>query len=73
MAALECKVAMVISRLVKFELRLELKIEQKHGTSLVKLVLSGRKSASRQSVCRSQLYISISPHRTSGNCPKILS
>jgi hypothetical protein len=35
MTALECKVAMVISRLVKFELLLELKIEQKHGTSLV--------------------------------------
>jgi hypothetical protein len=34
MAAIECKVAMVISKLVKFELLLELKIEQKHGTSL---------------------------------------
>jgi hypothetical protein len=32
MAALECKVAMVISRLVKFELLLELKFEQKSGT-----------------------------------------
>jgi hypothetical protein len=35
MAALECKVAMVISRLVKLELLLELKFEQKKGTSLV--------------------------------------
>jgi hypothetical protein len=34
MAALECKVAMVISRLVKFELLLELKFKQKSGTSL---------------------------------------
>jgi hypothetical protein len=33
MAALECKVAMVISRLVKLELHLELKFEQKKGTS----------------------------------------
>jgi hypothetical protein len=57
MAALECKVAMVISRLVKFELLLELKIEQKHGTSLVKLVLSRIKSGLLQSVCPSQLYI----------------
>jgi hypothetical protein len=34
MAAIECKVAMCISRLVKFELLLELKIEQKNSTSL---------------------------------------
>jgi hypothetical protein len=40
MAALECKVAMFIARLVKFELHLELKFEQKKGISLVKLVLS---------------------------------
>jgi hypothetical protein len=40
MAAIECKVAMCISRLVDFELFLELKFEQKKGTSLVKLVLS---------------------------------
>jgi hypothetical protein len=33
MAAIECKLAMCISRLVKFELLLELKIEQKKGTS----------------------------------------
>jgi hypothetical protein len=32
MAALEYKVAMVISRLVKLELHLELKFEQKKGT-----------------------------------------
>jgi hypothetical protein len=43
MAALECKLAMCIIRLVEFELLLELKIEQKNGTSLVKLVLSRRK------------------------------
>jgi hypothetical protein len=47
MATLECKLAMCISRLVEFELLLELKIEQKDGTSLVKLVLSRRKSVSR--------------------------
>jgi hypothetical protein len=37
-------VDMCISSLVEFELLLELKIEQKDGTSLVKLVLSRRKS-----------------------------
>jgi hypothetical protein len=47
MAAIECMLAMCISRLVKFELLLELKIEQKKGTSLVKLVLSRRKSGLR--------------------------
>jgi hypothetical protein len=54
MAAIECKLAMVISRLVKFELLLELKFEQKSGTSLVKPVLSRRKSGLLQSVCLSQ-------------------
>jgi hypothetical protein len=34
MAAIECKLAMCISRLVKFELLLELKIEQNVGTLL---------------------------------------
>jgi hypothetical protein len=34
MATLECKVAMCFSRLVEFELLLELKFEQKSGTSL---------------------------------------
>jgi hypothetical protein len=53
MAALECKVAMVISTLVKFELLLELKIEQKHGTSLVKLDLLRR---SRVSVRPSYIF-----------------
>jgi hypothetical protein len=38
MAAIECKLAMCTSRLVEFELQLELNIEQKKGTSLVKLV-----------------------------------
>jgi hypothetical protein len=33
MAAIECKLAMCISRVVEFELLLELKIEQKNGTS----------------------------------------
>jgi hypothetical protein len=33
-AAIECKLAMCISRLVKFELLLELKFEQNKGTSL---------------------------------------
>jgi hypothetical protein len=44
MAVIECKLAMCISRLVNFELLLELKFEPKHGTSLVKLLLSRRKS-----------------------------
>jgi hypothetical protein len=35
-------------------------LEQKHSTSLVKLVLSRRKYGLLQSVCPSQLYISIS-------------
>jgi hypothetical protein len=34
MATIECKLAMCISRLVELELLLELKIEQKDGTSL---------------------------------------
>jgi hypothetical protein len=54
MAAIECKLAMVISRLVKFELLLELQFEQKRGTSLVKPVLSRRNSGLLQSVCLSQ-------------------
>jgi hypothetical protein len=40
MAAIECKVAMCICRLLDFELLLELKFEQKKGTSLVKLVVT---------------------------------
>jgi hypothetical protein len=36
---------------------MELKFEQKSGTSLVELVLSRRKSGLLQSVCPSQLYI----------------
>jgi hypothetical protein len=47
MATLQCKLAMCISRLVEFELLLELKIEQKTFTSLVKIVFLKRKSASR--------------------------
>jgi hypothetical protein len=50
-----------ISRLVKLELLLDLKFEQKHSTSLVKLVLSRRKSALPSvrgpDVCPSQLHI----------------
>jgi hypothetical protein len=61
MATIECKLAMCISRLVEFELLLELKIEQKHGTSLVKLVLSRenprhRQCADRTSVCPSYIF-----------------
>jgi hypothetical protein len=48
---------MIISRLEEFELLLELKLEQKKGTSLVKLVLSHRKSGLLQSVCPSPWYI----------------
>jgi hypothetical protein len=47
MAAIECKLAMCISRLVEFELLLKLKFEQKTDTSLAKLVLSRRKSGLR--------------------------
>jgi hypothetical protein len=47
MATIECTLAMSIKRLVEFELLLELKIEQKYGTSLVKLLLLRRKSVSR--------------------------
>jgi hypothetical protein len=73
MAAIECKLAMVISRLVKFELLLELKIEQKSGTSRdspsYKAASSLNSPCANSTVCPSQLYISISPYRTSGNCP----
>jgi hypothetical protein len=71
MATLECnKLVMCISRLVEFELQLELKIEQKYGTSLVKLVLSRRRSASLlQSVCPSQLYWENIAHRYARNSP----
>jgi hypothetical protein len=34
MATIECKLAMCNNRLVEFELLLELKIEQKNGTTL---------------------------------------
>jgi hypothetical protein len=34
MAVVECKLAMCVSRLAEFELLLELKFEQKKGTSL---------------------------------------
>jgi hypothetical protein len=47
MATIECKLTVCINRLVEFELLLELKIEQKNGTSLVKPVLSRRKSGLR--------------------------
>jgi hypothetical protein len=42
--AIECKEGLCISRLVDFELLMELKLEQKPGTSLVKLLLSRRKA-----------------------------
>jgi hypothetical protein len=51
MAAIECKLAMVISRLVKFELLLELKIEPKKGTS--------RDSPSLKQSVRGQYRLSI--------------
>jgi hypothetical protein len=50
MAAIECKLAMCISRLVKFELLLELKIEQKLGTSLHTLCYKDASSLARLSV-----------------------
>jgi hypothetical protein len=55
MAAIECKLTMVISRLVKFELLLELKIEQKKGTSLVKPVLSRENPRHRQCADRTSV------------------
>jgi hypothetical protein len=44
MGAIECKLAMCISTLVEFELLLELKFEQKDGTSLFKILVSPKKS-----------------------------
>jgi hypothetical protein len=71
MAALECKLPMVINRLVEFELLMEFKIEQKKGallhTSRKKHATSLKQSVRGLSVCPSQLYISISAHTTSGN------
>jgi hypothetical protein len=55
MATLECKLAMCISRLVEFELLFQLKIEQKKGTSLVKLVLSRENPRHRQCVDRTSV------------------
>jgi hypothetical protein len=46
---------MCISRLVEFELQLELKIEQKKGTSLVKLVLSRENPRHRQCADRTSV------------------
>jgi hypothetical protein len=63
MATLECKLAMCTSRLVEFELLLELKIEQKNGTSLVKLVLSRRKSGLRtEHLSVPVIYFDIRPY-----------
>jgi hypothetical protein len=45
--AIECKEGLCISISVDFELLLELNLEQKTGTLLVKLVLSRRKSGLR--------------------------
>jgi hypothetical protein len=55
MGAAECKLAMCISILVEFELLLELKIEQKPVTSLVKLVLSRENPRHRQCVDRTSV------------------
>jgi hypothetical protein len=44
MAALECKLAMVINTLVEFELLMELKIEQKKGNFTIYLVLKDASS-----------------------------
>jgi hypothetical protein len=55
MATLECKLAVCISRLVEFELLLELKIEQKKGTSLVKLGLSRENLRHRQCADRTSI------------------
>jgi hypothetical protein len=55
MGAIECKLAMCISTLVEFELLMELKIEQKNGTSLVKLVLSRENPRHRQCADRTSV------------------
>jgi hypothetical protein len=44
MAAIECKLAMIISRLVKFELLLELKIEQKRVLHAIARVIRLRQA-----------------------------
>jgi hypothetical protein len=67
--AIECKEGRCTSRLVEFELLLELQIKQKKGTSLVKLVLSCRKSGLLHSVCPSQLYRVNSAHGSTQNPP----
>jgi hypothetical protein len=59
--AIECKEGLCISRLVEFELLLELKFEQKIGTSLdspcYKDASKGKQSVRGPDVCPSQLYI----------------
>jgi hypothetical protein len=70
MAAIECKLAMCISRLVKFELLLELKVEQKHGTSLhTSCYKDAPPSVRGQSVCPSQLYWENIEHSYTRNLP----
>jgi hypothetical protein len=64
MAAIECKVAMCISRLVEFELLLELKFEQKKGTSLHIACCKDVSSLARLSV---SLHRAVEVCRTSGN------
>jgi hypothetical protein len=71
-SAIECREGLCISRLVDFELLLELKIEQKDGTSLVKLVVEN--PGYKQSVYPSQLFRVNTAHgstRTSPGCPTI--
>jgi hypothetical protein len=68
MAAIECKLAMCISRLVEFELLLELKFDQEMGTSLVKLVLSRRKSGYYRAPVR-PIYIFRYPRRNQRELP----
>jgi hypothetical protein len=71
MAAIEYKLAMVINnRLVEFELLMELKLEQKTGTSLhTPCYKDASPSVRRQCVCLSQLYIWIFDHTMSETSP----
>jgi hypothetical protein len=69
MATIECKLAMCINRLVEFELLFELKIEQKSGTSLVKPVLSRRKSGLRTERLSVPLIYFGYRHSSSGTPP----
>jgi hypothetical protein len=73
MAAIECKLAMVINRLVEFEFLTELKFEQQSGTSLhTPRYKDASPSVRGQCICPSQLYIWIFDHTMSETSPTIV-